>query len=146
MTSRLIAVAVLAFAAPAFAQQGQTVGVVTQDEVVVRGSPRADGPDTGTLPRGTTVIVHHAEGAEWLAIQPPRGAVSWVNHKFIRPLVPGSDPANPGPSDTWQDALEDRLWLLQQLVEHVQFYHSIYVWNAHTLGFFMRHPCRLEYL
>ena len=40
MTARLIAVGMLAFAGPAFAQPGQTVGVITADDIIVRGSPR----------------------------------------------------------------------------------------------------------
>lgn len=78
----LLAAAVLV--APAAGQSGPTLATVAADDVTVRGSPRADGPDTGTLARGTPVVVHHEEGDKWLAIQPPRGSVSWVNHLFVR--------------------------------------------------------------
>ncbi len=66
-----------------FAQTAQKLGSITAAEVTVRSSPKSDAPDAGQLFRGTDVIVHHAEGEEWLAIQPPPGAISWINHKFI---------------------------------------------------------------
>ena len=73
----------LALVSPVALGQSQSVGIVVPESVVVRGSPRVDGPDTGVVLRNTSVTVHHAEGEHWLAIQPPRGSVSWVNHKFI---------------------------------------------------------------
>jgi hypothetical protein len=83
--------AFLTTAAVSLGQNPQSLGMVTAESVVVRGTPRSDATDLGTLPRGTTVVIHHVEGVEWLAIQPPRGSVGWVNHKFIRPLTPGAE-------------------------------------------------------
>lgn len=59
------------------------LGVVTADTVTLRAAPRADAPDTDSLPRGTPVIVHHAEGDGWLAVQPPNGSIAWINHRFL---------------------------------------------------------------
>lgn len=63
------------------AQAGATLGTLTADNVL-RGTPKADGVEAGSFPRGTTVIVHHEEG-DWLAIQAPRGSVSWISHLFL---------------------------------------------------------------
>jgi hypothetical protein len=82
MRSLLIGVA-LVCAAPALAQTPQYVATVTANEVTLRGGPGDKMPETGSLPRGTSVIVHHAESG-WLAIQPPRGTVSWVNFAVVK--------------------------------------------------------------
>lgn len=80
----LSAVAVVGWAAPGFAQTpAQQLGTVTAAEVTLRAAPKADAPDAGQLFRGIDVIVHHAEGDDWLAIQPPPGTISWINHKFV---------------------------------------------------------------
>lgn len=63
------------------AAAGQTLGTLTMDSPL-RASPKADGLETGTLARGSTVVVHHEEG-DWLAVQPPRGSVSWISHLFL---------------------------------------------------------------
>lgn len=63
------------------AQADATLGTVTSD-TPLRGSPKADGVEAGTIPKGTPVIVHHEEG-DWLAIQAPRGCVSWISHLFL---------------------------------------------------------------
>lgn len=84
-----VAILFAAVAGTASAQTGPQVGVVSAPDVIARAAARADAPETLTLYRGTAVSVHHAEGDDWLAIQPPKGSVSWVNHKFIRPVKPG---------------------------------------------------------
>jgi hypothetical protein len=91
-TRRLGLIAIALFAGPAAGQTTPILATITADEVVTRGQPRADAADTGTLARGASVIVHHEEGDKWLAIQPPRGAVSWVNHLFVEITdpVPGT--------------------------------------------------------
>ena len=63
------------------AHAGPTLGTLMVDSPL-RASPKADGVETGTITRGTSVIVHHEEG-DWLAVQPPRGSVSWISHLFI---------------------------------------------------------------
>ncbi len=68
----------------ALSEPPRSIGTVTVPEVAVRATPRADGPDAGILFRGDVVIVDHAEGDDWIAIQPPAGALSWINHKFIQ--------------------------------------------------------------
>src|SRR5437773_12464098 len=64
----------------AVAQAGPVLGTLAVDSPL-RGAPRIDALDTGTLPRGPNVIVHHEDG-DWLAVQPPRGSVSWISHLF----------------------------------------------------------------
>src|SRR5688572_4529476 len=81
-------VAALACAAPAAAQAPQFLATVTATEVAVRSGPGDGMPETGTLPAGTTVIVHHEEPNGWLAIQPPRGSVSWVPFPCVRGVKP----------------------------------------------------------
>jgi hypothetical protein len=78
----LSAAALVGLSAAAHAQS-QQLGTVTAAETTIRSSPKADAPDAGQLFRGTDVIVHHAEGDDWLAIQPPPGTISWINHKFL---------------------------------------------------------------
>ncbi len=63
------------------AQAGPVIGTLLVD-TPMRGAPRADALDAGSLVKGTTVIVHHEEG-DWLALQPPRGSVSWIGHLFL---------------------------------------------------------------
>lgn len=80
----LSAVAVVGLASDGFAQApAQQLGTVTAAEVTLRATPKAEAPDAGQLFRGTDVIVHHAEGDDWLAIQPPPGTISWINHRFV---------------------------------------------------------------
>jgi len=62
-------------------EAGSTVATVLAD-TPLRGAARADAVDAGTLARGASVIVHHEEG-DWLALQPPRGCVSWIGHLFL---------------------------------------------------------------
>jgi hypothetical protein len=80
----LACAAALACAAPAVAQPAY-LGEVTADGVAVRCGPSDQMPETGQLFRGTRVVVDHEEPNGWLAVQPPRGQVSWINHKFLGP-------------------------------------------------------------
>ena len=70
-------------AGPVVAQSGPFVAEVSADTVALRSGPGDTMPDTGHLYRGTRLIVDHEEGADWLAVQPPGGQVSWINHKFL---------------------------------------------------------------
>ncbi|MDB5310887.1 MAG: hypothetical protein JWO38_5089 [Gemmataceae bacterium] len=77
-------VAGLVFAAlptVAAAQNGPYRAVVSDSEVRLRAGPSDKYPETGTLPRGTEILVHE-ESNGWLAVQAP-GAVSWVPMLFI---------------------------------------------------------------
>ena len=85
--------ALLLLAGPAVAQQ--TLATVGPDGATLRSGPGDKMPDTGTLPAGTTVIVHHPEDGDWLAVQPPRGSLAWV----LAPLVDGVSPAKPWPQN-----------------------------------------------
>jgi len=85
------AVLLLALAAPASAQSAY-LAEVTAEAVAVRCGPSEQMPETGTLFRGTRVVVDHEEPGDWLAIQPPRGQVSWVKHLFLKlPDAPPPD-------------------------------------------------------
>jgi hypothetical protein len=79
---RLVPGFALACLAPA-ASAADTDAVVTAKEIVVYAAPGDTAPDTGTLPHGTKVLVHHEEPGGWLAVQPPNGSISWVNHRFL---------------------------------------------------------------
>jgi len=68
---------------PIYGQSSRSLATVMAPEVVVRASPKIDGADTGILFRDTTIIVDHLEGDDWVAIQPPQGSLSWVNHLFV---------------------------------------------------------------
>jgi len=68
--------------AAARAQTGPYLAVVSDAEVLLRAGPSDKFPDTGTLPRGTRVVVE-AEDAGWLAVTAPPGAVSWVPIAFV---------------------------------------------------------------
>lgn len=85
------AVLVLALVAPAAAQPTAHLAEVTAESVVVRSGPSDLLPETGTLFRGARVVVDHEEGEHWVAVQPPRGQVSWIKHLFLKPAGPPTD-------------------------------------------------------
>lgn len=62
--------------------------VVIDIEVKLRAGPSDTFPDTGTLPRGTAVIVEKEEGNGWLAVTAPSGSMSWVPTQFIEDPAP----------------------------------------------------------
>ncbi len=62
--------------------------IVIDSEVKLRAGPSDTFPDTGSLPRGTTVIVEKEEGNGWLAITAPQGSLSWVPTQFIEDPAP----------------------------------------------------------
>ncbi|HXD86512.1 MAG TPA: hypothetical protein VN641_08465 [Urbifossiella sp.] len=66
----------------ALAQSAPYLGTVVDAEVLVRAGPSDKFPETGTLLKGSRVIVDHEE-AGWLAIQAPAGSVSWVPIAFV---------------------------------------------------------------
>jgi hypothetical protein len=85
------AVFVLVLAAPAAAQPAAHLAEVTAESVAVRSGPSDQMPETGTLFRGTRVVVDHEENGQWVAVQPPRGQVSWIKHLFLKPAGPQPD-------------------------------------------------------
>ena len=69
------------------------LGAVLDPEVLVRSGPSDKFPETGTLKRGAPVIVDHEEFG-WLAIEAPKGSVSWVPIAFVE-----FDAARPAPQN-----------------------------------------------
>ncbi|MGL6073029.1 MAG: SH3 domain-containing protein [Fimbriiglobus sp.] len=55
----------------------------TTTETTIRARPSDTGELTGTLPRGEKVVVSHAVGENWLAIQPTNGQLSWIRRTYI---------------------------------------------------------------
>lgn len=66
--------------------------VVTDAEVNLRAGPSDQFPDTGTLRKGSVVVVEKDEGNGWLAVTAPKGSVSWVMFAFVE------DPAGDRPA------------------------------------------------
>lgn len=62
--------------------------VVSDVEVKLRAGPSDAYPDTGTLPRGSVVVVEREEGNGWLAVTAPYGSVSWIATQFIEDPTP----------------------------------------------------------
>ncbi len=76
------ACAVALLPAAALAQTLPRYAVVTVPEVTLRAGPSDKYPDTGTLPKGTRVVVHEEAAGGWLGVQAP-GSISWVPTQFI---------------------------------------------------------------
>lgn len=68
--------------AAAAGQNAPYLATVADPEVLVRSGPSDKFPDSGTLKRGVPVIVDHEEFG-WLAIEAPKGSVSWVPIAFV---------------------------------------------------------------
>ncbi len=79
---------VVLFASHARADTVPYKAVVTDAEVKLRAGPSDQFPDTGTIPRGTEVVVEKEEGNGWLAVTAPHGSISWVATQFIQDLDP----------------------------------------------------------
>lgn len=75
----------LAAAGTGYAQPAAYVAEITAESVSLRSGPGDQMPDTGSVFRGGRVIVDHEEGDKWVAIQPPRGQVSWIRHLNVGP-------------------------------------------------------------
>lgn len=88
----LAAVVLAALPAVGPAQTGPYLAVVVDSQAILRAGPTAKFPETGTLPRGTRVVVDHEETNGWLAVTAP-GQVSWVATQFIE----GFNPEKPTP-------------------------------------------------
>jgi hypothetical protein len=67
--------------------------------VPLRSGPSEQMPACGTLEAGEEVIIHHIEGGEWLAIQPPRGSLSWISQLCVEVKRRPDDPTNKFPVD-----------------------------------------------
>jgi hypothetical protein len=95
MRHALAAGLVLLVPALSFAQAGPYLAVVADPEVRLRAGPSDQFPDTGSLPKGTRVVVDHDESNGWVAVHAPAGAVSWVPIQF----VDGLDKSRPLPQN-----------------------------------------------
>jgi hypothetical protein len=71
----------------AVAQPGKYAAAVVLPEIEMRAGTSWQFPSTGKLKKGEQVIIHHEDGA-WVAILPPPGTVSWVNHRFLGEFDP----------------------------------------------------------
>jgi len=87
----VLALAVLAMPGTLLAQPGKYSAAIVLPEIQTRAGGSWQFPPTGKLRKGEQVIVHHEDGG-WVAILPPAGTVSWVNHRFLGEF----DPNNPG--------------------------------------------------
>lgn len=94
MTRAVVAVlAVAVLPSLGHAQGGPYLAVVSDPEVRLRAGPSDQYPETGTLVRGTRVVVARDESNGWVAVDAPQGQVSWVPTQFID----GYDPGRPTP-------------------------------------------------
>ncbi|MGL6097829.1 MAG: SH3 domain-containing protein [Fimbriiglobus sp.] len=88
-TAVLLAAVTLAAAVtagPGIAQTAPFLAEIDADSVTLRSGPGDQMPETGQLFRGGQVVVDHEEGEKWLAIQPPRGQVSWIKNVNLGPV------------------------------------------------------------
>ena len=68
------------------APQTPVMATIADIEVEVRSGPTEKYDVTGIIRRNDRVQIHHADG-DWLAIVPPNGSVSWVNHRFLSEMM-----------------------------------------------------------
>lgn len=78
---------VLGMPTETMAQPGKYAAAVVLPEIQMRAGGSWQFPPTGKLKKGEQVIVHHEDGA-WVAVLPPPGTVSWVNHRFLGDFDP----------------------------------------------------------
>jgi hypothetical protein len=101
--------------APGLAQTFPYRAVVAEPEVTLRAGPSDRFPETGTLTRGTEVIVHENVENTWVAVQAPR-SISWVPMQLI-----DFDPSKKIPQDVMTQAdltlAPGRVGLAQPLAE-----------------------------
>jgi len=81
---RILFATLILAAAPsaAAAQNAPYLGTIVDAETLVRSGPSDKFPEAGSLKRGVPVIVDHEEFG-WLAIEAPKGSVSWVPIEFV---------------------------------------------------------------
>ncbi len=78
MRTALTCLASLLAAGVGPAQTPPYAATVVADNVVLRSGPGLNMEETGPLARGEEVAVVQEHGEQWLAVEPPRGQVSWV--------------------------------------------------------------------
>ncbi len=85
----LVGLAVLFVASPALAGEPTAYkATVIDPEVKLRAGPSDAFPETGSLPRGSTIVVEREESGGWLAVTAPYGSVSWIATQFIEDPAP----------------------------------------------------------
>ena len=82
-------IVVLACAAQAHAQVGKYTASVVLPEIQLRAGPSWQYPPTMILKKGEQVIIHHEDGT-WVAVVPPPGSRSWINHRFLGEFDPNA--------------------------------------------------------
>lgn len=80
---------VCVFPTAAKAQPGKYSAAVVLPEIQMRAGGSWQYPPTGKLKKGEQVIIHHEDGG-WIAIIPPVGTVSWINHRFLGEFDPNA--------------------------------------------------------
>lgn len=86
-----VGVALVLFASHAVAAEPNAYrATITDAEVLLRAGPSDAFPDTGSLKRGSAVIVEREESNGWLAVTAPQGSVSWIAFSFIEDQAPES--------------------------------------------------------
>jgi hypothetical protein len=84
-----LASAALLFAAvPALAQPVQSLARVKVGSAGLYSGPGDQMPKCGSIEQGHVVVVDHPEGNDWLAVQPPVGSLSWINHLHVELQTP----------------------------------------------------------
>jgi hypothetical protein len=78
-----------------FAQGPLYKAEVIVEDVTLRAGPSETMPETGRMFRGQKVIVDHELNDGWLAIEPPRGQVSWIKHLFLEFPTESENPQVP---------------------------------------------------
>jgi hypothetical protein len=73
------------------AQATPYLATVALDNVSLRSGPGRSMEETGSLARGELVIVLHEVGEQWVAVEPPRGQVSWIRTVALKE-IDGGDP------------------------------------------------------
>ena len=71
------------------AQMTPYLATVTADNVNLKSGAGTNMEETGPLARGEVVVVVREHGDQWLAVEPPRGQVSWVRKIALQELGTG---------------------------------------------------------
>ena len=79
---------VILAAAPAFAQPVQSLARVKAGSASLYSGPGEAMPKCGSVEQGYGLVVDHAEGNDWLAVQPPVGSLSWISHLHVELQAP----------------------------------------------------------
>ena len=90
MRTALTCLAWLSAAGVGLAQTPPYAATVVADNVVLRSGPGLNMDETGPLARGEEVAVVQEHGEQWLAVEPPRGQVSWVRTIKLEEVGPGA--------------------------------------------------------